>query len=176
MELVRKSIEYLIERSKYTRTVYVHNLSNFDSIFFLKYLAQIPDSNLKILMRDGRFIQIQLTSKDDKKNFSLTFRDSYQMLPNSLKALAKTFSVENKGIFPVFAPYKKYNNPNEEIPEFKYFAGVTLEEYNIFKSTFKGSWNFRRESIKYCEQDCRTLYQILIKFNKMIYDKFSVNI
>ena len=102
MELVRKCIDYLIERSKHTRTVYVHNLSNFDSIFFLKYLAQVPDSKLKILMRDGRFIQIHLSNNEDKKNFSLTFRDSYQMLPNSLKALAKTFDVENKGTFPIF--------------------------------------------------------------------------
>ena len=147
-DLVTNSINYLIKRSKYTRTVYVHNLSNFDSIFFLKYLAQVPDSKLKILMRDGRFIQIQLTSINDKKqkandnkedsSFDLTFRDSYQMLPNSLKALAKTFNVENKGIFPIFAPYKKYINPNEEIPDFKYFAGVTVDEYKNFKENFKG--------------------------------------
>ena len=34
----------------------------------------------------------------------------------------------------------------------------------------------KNESIKYCIQDCKSLYQVLDKFNELIYDKFNLNI
>lgn len=34
----------------------------------------------------------------------------------------------------------------------------------------------KNESIKYCIQDCKSLYQVLDKFNELIFDKFNLNI
>lgn len=34
----------------------------------------------------------------------------------------------------------------------------------------------KNESIKYCIQDCKSLYQVLDKFNALIFDKFNLNI
>src|ERR1700682_1000577 len=34
----------------------------------------------------------------------------------------------------------------------------------------------KEESIRYCEIDCITLYQIIIKFNDLIFDLFNINI
>lgn len=37
-------------------------------------------------------------------------------------------------------------------------------------------WSFQEESIKYCKLDCKALYELLTKFNELVFDKFSINI
>lgn len=37
-------------------------------------------------------------------------------------------------------------------------------------------WDLKRETIKYCEQDCRTLYYSILEFGKLIYLEFNVDI
>jgi len=102
--------------------------------------------------------------------------DSYLILPSSLKNLCKSFLVKDpKGIF----PYKLYDiNYNSKIvPDFKYFSGITIDQYNNYKDLYKDKiWNFKDEAIKYCELDCISLFQILVKFNHLIFDRFKLNI
>jgi hypothetical protein len=45
-------------------------------------------------------------------------------------------------------------------------------EYKINYSV----WNLRNETIKYCLQDCISLYQIIYNFNTLIFDKYHINI
>src|SRR6266498_3834613 len=60
---------------------------------------------------------------------------------------------------------------------FKYFSDITFYQYNAYKDSFNGKiWNFKKEAIKYCELDCVSLYQILTKFNILIFNKFKLNI
>ena len=80
-----------------------------------------------------------------------------------------------KGIF----PYKLYdiNYNSKLVPDFKYFNNITIDQYNAYKDSFKDKiWNFKQEAIKYCELDCISLYQILTKFNSLIFNKFKLNI
>jgi DNA polymerase type B, organellar and viral len=51
-----------------------------------------------------------------------------------------------------------------------------LAEYNKYKANFKNNWNLKSEVIKYCNLDCISLYQILFKFNDMIFSLFGKNI
>jgi hypothetical protein len=37
-------------------------------------------------------------------------------------------------------------------------------------------WSLKNETIKYCEQDCRNLYQIIEKFGKQILSQFKLDI
>jgi len=37
-------------------------------------------------------------------------------------------------------------------------------------------WNFQLEAIKYCKLDCKTLHDILTKFNELIFNEFKVNV
>ena len=37
-------------------------------------------------------------------------------------------------------------------------------------------WNFRDESTKYCKLDCKTLHEILVKFTKLIFNEFNIDI
>lgn len=38
------------------------------------------------------------------------------------------------------------------------------------------NWNLKQETIKYCELDCISLFQIILKFNNMIFNLFNLNI
>jgi hypothetical protein len=40
--------------------VYFHNFSLFDGIFIFKVLAEIPDSNLTPILKDGKMINLKL--------------------------------------------------------------------------------------------------------------------
>jgi DNA polymerase elongation subunit (family B) len=62
------------------------------------------------------------------------------------------------------------------MPEFKYFDKLTLEEYECLCKLHSGEWSLRAESIKYCINDCVTLYQVLNKFNDLIFDRFKLNV
>lgn len=109
--------------------------------------------------------------------YKISFRDSYLMLPTSLAKLAKQFKVVNKGIFPYdFANFNKLDYIGK-VPDFKYFNKITIEQYNNYLNIFKNKeWNFKNETINYCNQDCISLYQVIIKFNELIFNKYSINI
>ena len=77
------------------------------------------------------------------------------------------------GIFPFGLNNLNYNGI---YPDFKYFNNISQEEYNSYARNYNKTWDFKTEAIKYCELDCKSLFQVLIKFNKLIYKKFKLNI
>ena len=162
-------------RKKYNQyKVYIHNFSNFDSIFMLKVLSSMKLS-IRPLIRDGRMIELKISWK----KYSIYFRDSYLLLPSSLAKLARNFDVENKGIF----PYKFVNNSDISltydgiVPSINNFDNLSLEDYTSYYDKFKNkTWNLRTETIKYCEQDVVTLYQIISKFSEQIFLLFRIDI
>ena len=36
-------------------------------------------------------------------------------------------------------------------------------------------WNFQTEATKYCKLDCQSLYEVIVKFNELIYKEFKVD-
>ena len=148
--------------------VYIHNLSRFDGIFLLKILANLGECNP--IIHDDKIISISFKYKD----YDITFKDSQQMLNVSLRSLGKSFGVDVlKGYF----PYDFVNKDNLDyigiIPDFKYFVNISHDEYDGITSY---NWNLKNEAIKYCENDCISLYQIILKFNELIFEQFKINI
>ena len=104
------------------------------------------------------------------------------MLPASLKDLSKSFSLpvyQQKGIF----PHAFVSDPNVSldykgaVPDLKYFSGITLDSYNEYCSHFKkNKWNLASEAKKYCQLDCISLYQILLKFSENIFKDLNVSL
>jgi hypothetical protein len=145
-------------------------MAGFDAIFLLKILADL--GFVKPIIHNNNIISIQF----NLNGYTVQFKDSYQLLTNSLKNLAESFGVETqKGIFP-------YNFVNENnlnyvgpIPEFKYFDGISSIDYNCYIENYN-IWNMKDETIRYCEIDCISLYQIIIKFNELIFEQFNINI
>ena len=89
--------------------IFAHNFSRFDSIFIFKLLVKYVFENgytIEVLKRDSDFINISIKSTTHK--FEINLRDSYLLLLGSLKNLAKSFKVEDKGIF----PYNFVNDPS----------------------------------------------------------------
>jgi len=153
--------------------IYLHNFSKFDAIFLIKYLISI--GKCYPIIHKGKIISFTF-SPNWKKDFgNITFLDSFLLLPSSLRKLCDSFNTEIiKSIFPF-----KLNDINYKgiVPNINLFEGITLNDYNNYKEQFKDKiWNFRGESIKYCELDCKSLYQILSKFNKLIFERFFLKI
>ena len=145
------------------KIIYIHNLSLFDGIFLLNPLSDFIKSykELNIIKKDNNLILLQYNNED---NFKIKFMDSLLLLPLSLKALAKTFNKENdqKDIFPYSFVDTTDLNYVGQVPDFKYFNNITIQDYNDYCSRFNNNWSLREESIKYCIQDCVSLYMLYL--------------
>ena len=167
---VLTALKSIFKRKYRNYSVYIHNMARFDAIFLLKYLIQL--GTLKPLIREGRIISLTLKSE---RNI-LTFKDSYQILLTSLNNLSKAFSIDSpKTVF----PYLFVNENNLEylgnVPELKYFdEKINENQYSEYKSNFNNNWNLKNESIKYCENDCIALYQVIVKFSEIIFEQFGI--
>ena len=164
--------------------VYVHNLSNFDSLFILNILQNNFDINLT--RNKGRIISIKVSKtvpnplfRDKEKVISLTFYDSYQLLPSSLRKLGLSFNtITQKDIFPYNFVNKDNLNYVGPVPSMEFFPTDTfssIDEYNHYKMN-NFDWNLKQISIDYCKKDCISLHQVLTKFSNLIWDKYNINI
>jgi hypothetical protein len=165
-------------RDKYNNhKIYIHNLANFDGIFLMKILIKLGE--VKPIMNKGKIISIQFkfNNPNSDKAIVIHFRDSLQILKSSLDKLGKNFQVESlKGKF----PHRFVNEVDigyvGDMPDFKYFDKLTLDEYDSLCKLHSGDWNLKDEAIKYCINDCVTLYQVLNKFNDLIFERFGLNV
>jgi hypothetical protein len=176
-ELLENAIKSLMKKQYNGFKVYLHNFSYFDGIFLLSIITSLSD-NVKILIRDSRIIDVKVGFDKNK----IFFRDSLLMIPISLARAAKSFSVEDKGKFPYrFVNQQEINYdyigpvPGYDLFEKTKGDNFTEEAYKEYCKDFNNDWNLEKETIKYCEQDCITLYQILQKFSSFIYDEFKIN-
>nr|YP_010991015.1 DNA polymerase [Pappia fissilis]WOX61288.1 DNA polymerase [Pappia fissilis] len=172
-EMLKTALLSILIKKYKNYHIYMHNFAKFDGVFLLNILAKL--GNIKIIRHKGRLISISLKYK----NYVIHFKDSYQILPSSLRKLAKSFGVEQKSIF----PYSFVNQENislnyiGNVPEFNFFDNITLEEYQNYNNLFNNKpWSLGDEIIKYCEIDVKALYEVLTEFNHIIYNLFQLNI
>lgn len=180
-ELLEYSLNYLLQRKYNGYKIYFHNFSNFDSIFMIKILANLKNTEIsRTIKRDSNIIELKLDyNLDGKRKYSLYFRDSLLILPSSLKKLGHSFNVDIvKSIFPYDFVNRNDISLNYEgdVPSIKYFNDITLLEYKTYIKQFKNKkWSLKDESIKYCEIDVKSLWFILRKFQINIYSSFDVD-
>jgi hypothetical protein len=176
-EMLLSSIKYIMQNKFDGYRIYLHNFSNFDGIFLIRILSKLIDKNTKIIpvIRDGKLIDLKV--KFEK--YILYFRDSYLLLPSSLKKLAINFNVEQKDLFPHLFVDKQEIDLNYvgKVPSIDNFYKINEEEYsNYIKQYNSDQWDLKKEVIKYCEQDCKSLYQVIETFQNIIYQEFSIDI
>lgn len=168
--MIKEAIKNIMVKKYDNYVIYIHNLSNFDAVFLLRILAEL--GIIKPIIHHGDLISINFKFK----NYNVTFRDSHQILLSSLRKLAKSFGVETqKGIFPYRFVNENNLDYNGPIPDFKYFDNISSIDYNCYIENYN-IWSMKDESIRYCEIDCISLYQIMIKFSSLIYQLFNINI
>jgi len=150
-EMILKALSFLLEPKYNKYKIYIHNLSNFDGIFLMKFLVKLTYNNQEVIikptLKDGKMINIDIRYG----KYKISFRDSLLILLASLKKLTVAFNVEAKGNF----DFKKVDNLNV----------TELNDYDL-----------RNELIIYASLDCKILCDILIKFNDLIFDLFNLNI
>lgn len=154
--------------------IFIHNGSNFDLIFLVKYLLTRNDIEITPIYKDGKFISLKIKYGV----YSLSIRDSMLMLKSSLAKLGKAFKVDvMKDVYPYNFPKKDNLNYVGAVPEYKFFDNkkVSLSDYNNYLERFNNDWSLKNETLKYCTRDCITLHQILIKFCNLIWDTFGVD-
>jgi len=180
--MLEDALSYLL-KAKYNKyRVYFHNLSYFDSVYIIRILAKIKKSNhYKLIpqLKDGKIINLRVNYGPGKsKLYNLYFRDSYLLMPESLDKLAKAMKVEHKSLFPIYYPGNVDLNYIGRCPDYKYFKkNLEFDKYIEYLLNFvHNKWSLKDETIKYCIQDCKSLYQVLDKFNELIFDKYNLNI
>lgn len=58
----------------------------------------------------------------------------------------------------------------------KYWGNIKQADYVDIVNHFKnGDWSYREEAIKYCQLDCKILYDVLNKFMILVFQELSVN-
>ncbi len=137
--MISTQIESILLRKYDFYSVYIHNFAKFDVFFLFKTLIKL--GNIRPIIHKGKIISIKLFFGENNQ-YNITFIDSYQILLTSLSKLAVSFNVEEKGIF----PYSFVNENNldyiGEVPDFKYFNNITLDQYREYITTCPLSLSF----------------------------------
>lgn len=145
--------------------LYAHNGGNFDFKLILGFGGIVKEKGKgkwnidKSFVRKQKIYYMTLGSED----FKVTFYDSFLLLPESLKRLAKSFGCETqKGIFPHSfihsIAHLEYIGPK---PDISHFTDIKEDDYNNIPIE---NYNLKSECLKYLESDCKALYQVLEKF------------
>jgi hypothetical protein len=168
LDMIKKALSDIMVKKYDNYKVYIHNLANFDGIFLLKILTEL--GVCKPLIHNDRIISIGF----NMNGYVIQFRDSQQLLLASLLKLGKAFKVKTlKAVFPHTFVNEDTLNYIGINPSISLFKGITDEEY---EGVMSYSWNLRYEVIRYCEIDCISLYQIISKFNDLIFKLFKISI
>ena len=139
-------IAVIARQEKRPLTIYFHNFSRFDGILLLKHLACHHESyKLKALVRNHRLYEIAVYSG---KKMLFCFRDSLNLLPGKLSALAKS-------LCPGLGP--KGSIPHDEIE---------LSNLVSLKSSL----------LDYMKQDIRLLGGVMQKAQEIYWKLFNVDI
>ena len=173
-DMILDALQSIMIRKYNGYYVYMHNMAKFDIIFLFKYLLKL--GLVKPIIHNDRLIYIEFNFGKNNE-YQIKFKDSLLLLLRSLATLSQAFNVVNsKSVFPIFFVNKENLDYIGEVPDIKYFKDVNLKEYENYKSKFNNNWNLKNEAIKYCNLDCISLYQVLFKFNEMIFKYFGKNI
>lgn len=160
--------------------VYAHNFSRFDGFLLFRPLASFVSDKYKVEIKPhlfhGRLIHIKLKLMDSKGKYlrTIIFKDSYLLLPLSLRKLCEAFQLSSKKSH---LPYGLDNiNYSGAVPDISLWDGITVPDFNkILKSFSNKIWNFKDEALKYCKLDCKLLYEVLVIFNNLIFEQFKID-
>jgi len=160
--------------------VYFHNWGGYDAILSLKALLNTAfNYTFYPVMKDGEIISLKVSLNN---KVQITILDSIRILPSSLARLAKDWKVETmKSHFPHYFYLDSIEatlNYEGTIPAYTYFEikRTSLAEYEEMVQLFLNKpWNFIKVSQAYILDDCKALFEILIKFFETIQSKFPIN-
>jgi DNA polymerase type B, organellar and viral len=138
--LYQSLFEMLIKYNKYI--VYVHNFSNFDYYFIINLLKDHYEIKTDPFYKDNKLYSLTLSVKINNKIHSIIIKDSYLLLPYSLRKLSHDFKVNvSKGYFPYSFVNENNLNYIGKIPEYNYYYNqvnnpLSYEEYETLQHEY----------------------------------------
>ena len=170
----------MFKHSNYTW--YTHNLGGFDVVFILKILLNnYTKTNVQFKDSKPLSIKVSVTTKNNKNKINtknIVFKDSYKIQPLSIRSLIKEMDITTKKLYFPYL-FMKIDNMNYEgtLPDKSFFEDIPELEYKKIADEFKDKiWILRDELLKYMKNDIVSLYQIIDKFSKEIYELENLNI
>lgn len=176
-------------RPKYKGLIfYWHNFGKYDFNFILPVLLDYNAKHgkeifkLDPIFKDNRVLQLtirKIKSNNDKTYNSVTIRDSYAILNKSLAVLGKELNVEvHKGSFPHDFATLNTLFYKGNTPDYKYydFDDIDMDEKLFKKNFYSLHCDFKEEACKYLKDDLVSLFQVIIKANKIMFLNFRINI
>lgn len=180
-------LERLNDKNGKSEHVYMaHNAAAFDTQLLFNEIINRRNNELytlsvEIVQNGTKLMQLQVKLQhkkfQDRKNYSIFFRDSFCFLPGALRKLAKDYQVETqKDYFPHEYVTVEHVNPENRIPlliEFDEFYRVVGYEGDR-KTCEVEVWEpFCSRPLltiaeEYCAKDVMALYQVIQKFEKML--------
>lgn len=146
-------------------TFYAHNFSGFDVNFILNALSQLQNEGYKIIFMKNNDKYINISISNFKKGVQINIRDSLLILPMGLSKLGSQFGVEVlKAVEPVYLNENDVTNP---------FLMKDLSHYSKDVLLITDFQVWKDKVTNYCETDCVSLYQIIIKFRDLVYDIYK---
>ena len=128
-EVISKAIMYLLSctNPKETTTVYIHNLSGFDSMFILNWLLY-DTNNYKVstIIRNSKVYNIKINN--------ISFQDSYLLLPISLQKMSKLFINKDKKTLDIIK-HITIDQIQENIDDI--YNYLYTDVYNLYHSLIK---------------------------------------
>ncbi len=153
-DFVTQLVKHCIHNSFKEYHVYAHNLGAFDGILLFHHLYQFGE--VSPLFNNGKLMSSKLVIEKNNKIFNnehkitIVFKDSFLMLPMSLRKLCVAFNIPSiKSFFPFYVKDVFYK---DLLPAFEYWTGISSEGYSNLVSKYTGkTWDFKEEAIKYCK-------------------------
>lgn len=146
-------IKFIVRHKYRGYNIYAHNGGKFDFNFLLNELRGF-DFPFKIIAQSGRIVELKVYQNNDelkklKSWNNVKFVDSYMLLPYSLDKLTKDFNVKHKKL--------NFMGNLKDKRDYEYL-------YELYKKKDKRFDN-------YIMNDCYGLYEVLIKFHEIIYNR-----
>ena len=140
-------------KSRNIKYIYAHNLSGFDGILLMRHLLNYKGAKVDPMIFNGKLMSIKFTVMSGKSVQSIIFKDSYLLLPISLRNLCLSFNIElSKSYFPFSLNDINYIG---DFPAYEYWGETPIAVYDSllaeFKSSGKTVWSFKDEAVKYCK-------------------------
>jgi hypothetical protein len=162
-------------------TIYVHNFSNFDYYFIINLLKNQTNIQYDPFYKDNKLYSLKLSTSINNKLYFITIKDSYLLLPSSLRKLGKDYNVDvPKGYFPYSFVNENNLNYIGNLPDYFYYvnninSSLIYDEYLTLINSFN-NWSVKEETLKYLKSDLLCLYQVITEFSDNIFKLEKLNI
>ena len=171
MDQMFKEIDDKIK--KCTVVLLAHNGGNFDFQILVNDLTEEKE-NLKItyIKRGTTILSCKFSLRRGGKTIDFVCKDTFLLFSSSLRDLAKTCQVENKGYFPMALIPGRLNEVFEvgEMPDVEDFhSGPGESDFATWYEEKRAQrYVIHREYVAYCKQDVNVLFQICKKMSSIV--------